>query len=490
MVTMHQVIAFGLVALVLIAIPGPSVVFTVGRALTYGRTVALTTVVGNSLGLLAALVLVSLGLGDLVATSDAAFEVVKIGGAVVPRLPRHPGAPSPARHRGHAPGTTPRPCAALRALRQGFIVGFTNPKAYVIFAAVLPPFVDRDRGNATVQMLLLGLVAFVIGLCSDSLLGAAGQPAAALVQRLAAARARARYGGRHVDDRARSGRRRRRTPGHRMRPRREAAYVGARRRGRAGGGRRDVRRGRQRTRRHRRCRAPGGRDHAARRSRPTTTGTPTSASSRSTRGARQWLSHMSTGGRPAPRLRPVVRRRPQLRHPDHRRRARPPRVRVHFQYAERERPGPLPARRATPGSRAAGSSAATGTRSSSTRARAGSTRPSRPGSATGGGTPAPGAVWSLTSDRLRPERLDLRRRRRPADPARPAALERGQAPRHRPRHPLHHRRHLDAPPLAGPARRRVAAQLDLPADGCPLPAARVVPPDGLRAAGDGRGAGR
>jgi threonine/homoserine/homoserine lactone efflux protein len=56
-----------------------------------------------------------------------------------------------------------------RALRQGFVVGFTNPKAYVIFAAVLPPFVDRDRGSATEQMLVLGLVAFVIGLCSDSL---------------------------------------------------------------------------------------------------------------------------------------------------------------------------------------------------------------------------------------------------------------------------------------------------------------------------------
>ena len=47
MVTMDQVIGFGLVALVLIAIPGPSVVFTVGRALTYGRAVALTTVAGQ-----------------------------------------------------------------------------------------------------------------------------------------------------------------------------------------------------------------------------------------------------------------------------------------------------------------------------------------------------------------------------------------------------------------------------------------------------------
>jgi len=168
MITLHQVVAFGLVAMVLIAIPGPSVVFTVGRALTYGRSVALTTVLGNSFGLLAVLLLVSFGLGDLVASSDAAFEAVKIVGAVflvylgIQAL----------RHRHGIEVTTTGQVPAMRgirALRQGFVVGFTNPKAYVIFAAVLPPFVDRQHGNATVQMMLLGLVAFVIGLCSDSL---------------------------------------------------------------------------------------------------------------------------------------------------------------------------------------------------------------------------------------------------------------------------------------------------------------------------------
>src|SRR3954465_84267 len=167
MVTMDQVLGFGLVALVLIAIPGPSVVFTVGRALTYGRTVALTTVLGNSFGLLAALVLVSVGLGDLVATSDTAFEVLKLGGAAyLVWLGIHA-----LRHREplevhDEAGPMVR---GSTAFRQGFVVGFTNPKAYVIFAAVLPQFVDRSRGHGSVQMLMLGLIAFVIGLLSDSL---------------------------------------------------------------------------------------------------------------------------------------------------------------------------------------------------------------------------------------------------------------------------------------------------------------------------------
>jgi threonine/homoserine/homoserine lactone efflux protein len=168
MVTLHQVAGFGLVALVLIAIPGPSVVFTVGRALTYGRAVALTTVVGNSLGLLLALVLVAFGLGDLVSTSDVAFEVLKLGGAAylvwlgIQAVRQRHGIEVTSDDAGPA-------VHGLRALRQGFVVGFSNPKAYVIFAAVLPQFVDRGRGHGSLQMLLLGLVAFVIGLCSDSL---------------------------------------------------------------------------------------------------------------------------------------------------------------------------------------------------------------------------------------------------------------------------------------------------------------------------------
>jgi threonine/homoserine/homoserine lactone efflux protein len=169
MVTMHQVLGFGLVALVVIAIPGPSVVFTIGRALTYGRRVALMTVVGNSFGLLAALILVVVGLGELVATSDAVYEVVKLAGAAyllylgVQAL----------RHRraivvSESGRPTGPPVMASTAFRQGFLVGFTNPKGYVMFVALLPQFVEPDRGQVPLQMLALGLIAFLLGMCCDS----------------------------------------------------------------------------------------------------------------------------------------------------------------------------------------------------------------------------------------------------------------------------------------------------------------------------------
>jgi threonine/homoserine/homoserine lactone efflux protein len=51
MVPAVHVLAFAAVVTVVIAIPGPSVLFTISRALTVGRRSALLTVVGNELGL-------------------------------------------------------------------------------------------------------------------------------------------------------------------------------------------------------------------------------------------------------------------------------------------------------------------------------------------------------------------------------------------------------------------------------------------------------
>ncbi len=81
MITGEQLLAFGLAALILIAIPGPSVVFVIGRALSYGRGIALATVAGNSLGLLVIVILVALGLGVVVQESVLVFTMLKFAGA-------------------------------------------------------------------------------------------------------------------------------------------------------------------------------------------------------------------------------------------------------------------------------------------------------------------------------------------------------------------------------------------------------------------------
>jgi threonine/homoserine/homoserine lactone efflux protein len=170
-ISLDQLLTFGLAAFIIIVIPGPSVVFTVGRALAYGRGVALATVVGNTLGLLSIVVLVALGLGVVVQESIVVYTVLKLGGAA---YLVYLGYEAVKRRKEFLAGDGielphGQRMTWARAIRQGYVVGATNPKGYMMMAAVLPQFIDRDAGHLQLQMLLLGLLAVVIGMASDSL---------------------------------------------------------------------------------------------------------------------------------------------------------------------------------------------------------------------------------------------------------------------------------------------------------------------------------
>ncbi|MGH3319772.1 MAG: LysE family translocator [Streptosporangiaceae bacterium] len=155
-------------AVVIVAIPGPSVLFTISRALTVGRRTALFTVVGNAAGVYLQVVAAAFGMGALVERSAAAFTAVKFAGAAYivylgVQAIRHRRSMAEAFHRQIAPVAPPR------ALRDGFVVGATNPKTIVIFVAVMPGFVDRAAGSLSLQMLILGVLFPAAGLLLDNI---------------------------------------------------------------------------------------------------------------------------------------------------------------------------------------------------------------------------------------------------------------------------------------------------------------------------------
>ncbi|MFC5261495.1 LysE family translocator [Kribbella qitaiheensis] len=164
----HHLLAFAITSFVIIVVPGPSVLFIVGRALAVGRREAVLTMVGNTVGAAVMLVAVALGLGALIAASAIALTVVKLAGAAyLIYLGVH--AFRTRKSLVEALQGNVKPASTRRALRQGFLVGVTNAKTAVFFAAVLPQFVDKHAAPASVQILLLGLIFIAIALCSDSL---------------------------------------------------------------------------------------------------------------------------------------------------------------------------------------------------------------------------------------------------------------------------------------------------------------------------------
>jgi threonine/homoserine/homoserine lactone efflux protein len=169
MVSPGHFAAFAALVFVMVVVPGPSVLFTISRALTVGRRDALLTVVGNAAGVYTQVVAVAFGLGVLVQGSVAVFTAIKLAGAAYlvylgVQAIRH------RRKLSEAFSTAVRttPGRVLTVLRDGFVVGLANPKSIVFLAAVLPQFVDYHAGGVPAQIIVLGISLPVIAVVSDS----------------------------------------------------------------------------------------------------------------------------------------------------------------------------------------------------------------------------------------------------------------------------------------------------------------------------------
>jgi threonine/homoserine/homoserine lactone efflux protein len=169
MVPASHVLAFAAVVTVVIAIPGPSVLFTISRALTVGRRAALLTVVGNEIGLCVQVTAVAFGVGAVVERSAQVITVIKLAGAV---YLVYLGVQAIRHRRSMAEALAARvtPVRPLRAIRDGFVVGAANPKSIVFFLVGLPEVTTTAPGHlpVPVQMLILGALFPAIALVLDS----------------------------------------------------------------------------------------------------------------------------------------------------------------------------------------------------------------------------------------------------------------------------------------------------------------------------------
>ncbi|TJZ57056.1 LysE family translocator [Streptomyces piniterrae] len=172
MVSVESILAFAAMSLLVIVVPGPSVLFVIGRALAHGRRTALATVLGNLVGSYLLVIAVAWGLGALVESSAAVFMGVKLAGAA---YLVYLGVQAFRHRKKMRAADLEAPVAErrgdLRTILDGIFVGVTNPKGVVFFAAVLPQFVNHSAGHVPGQMMVLGLVPVAIGMISDTLWG-------------------------------------------------------------------------------------------------------------------------------------------------------------------------------------------------------------------------------------------------------------------------------------------------------------------------------
>ena len=189
MVPWPNLLAFALASALLIALPGPSVLFVLGRSIALGRRGGLLSVLGNALGMLPAIAAVALGIGALVTQSVVVFTVVKVAGAAYLvylgiKVLRTRPAPRPS--------VSPQAGALQRVFRDGLVVALLNPKTTLFFAAFLPQFMSIDA-TPIVQGVTLGMLFVAIAAITDSIYAIAAGSIGPRLTRTAPLRSLGRY---------------------------------------------------------------------------------------------------------------------------------------------------------------------------------------------------------------------------------------------------------------------------------------------------------
>lgn len=166
MPTPSTLLLFSGAALILLVIPGPAVLYIVARSATQGLRAGLVSIVGIHTGTLVHVAAAVAGLSAVVVASATAFTAIKLAGAAylvylgIQTL----------RQRGKGDGSNGEVSAARsmrRIFTDGVVLNVLNPKTAVFFLAFVPQFVNVDAGNATTQLLVLGMTFIILGLLSD-----------------------------------------------------------------------------------------------------------------------------------------------------------------------------------------------------------------------------------------------------------------------------------------------------------------------------------
>ncbi|MGB8348704.1 MAG: LysE family translocator [Ktedonobacteraceae bacterium] len=157
-----NLLLFASIIVFLALTPGPDVIYIMSRGIVQGRTAALLSTVGICIGYLVYTTLAALGLSTLLQSSALAFDIVRYAGAIY--LVYLGIRTLMSKHKGLTLGAV-NPAPHGRILQQGILTSILNPKGILVFAALLPQFVNPHLGSVPLQMTAFGLTFTLICLC-------------------------------------------------------------------------------------------------------------------------------------------------------------------------------------------------------------------------------------------------------------------------------------------------------------------------------------
>jgi threonine/homoserine/homoserine lactone efflux protein len=153
----HDLALFVAAGLLLNLTPGPDMAYIAARSVAGGFHDGAAATFGITAGCVVHTIAAAAGLSALLATSAAAFEIVKWCGAAyllyagIRLIMRSSRARRP-----DAPHRILAPAAPSKIFREAFVINVFNPKVALFFLAFLPQFIAVDAPAKTLSFVLLG----------------------------------------------------------------------------------------------------------------------------------------------------------------------------------------------------------------------------------------------------------------------------------------------------------------------------------------------
>ena len=164
-------IGFALIALGMVLTPGPNMIYLVSRSISQGPVAGLISLGGVALGFVFWILAAAFGITALLIAIPYAYDALRLAGAAylawLAWQALKPGGRSPFQAR-HLPKDSLR-----RLVAMGLMTNLLNPKVAMVYLALLPQFIDPERGSVLSQLLVLGVTQVSISVTVNSMIALA-----------------------------------------------------------------------------------------------------------------------------------------------------------------------------------------------------------------------------------------------------------------------------------------------------------------------------
>jgi threonine/homoserine/homoserine lactone efflux protein len=181
MISTAAALGMAVTALGMVLTPGPNMMYLVSRSISQGRGAGLISLGGTAAGFLVYMTMANLGLAVVFVVVPWLFMAFKAAGAAylayLAWQALKPGG------RGLFETQTLDRDSPGRLLRMGLITNLLNPKAAIMYLALIPQFIDPARGHTTAQGFMLGGVQITVSMVVNATIVIAAGSIASLIAR-------------------------------------------------------------------------------------------------------------------------------------------------------------------------------------------------------------------------------------------------------------------------------------------------------------------